>query len=77
MASWPPESWVDDEEVDVALLTTRIKTPFGDLNTHTHDGSGGDGSADITPNSVRYTDQADEAAPAAGKTITWSNSGKL
>lgn len=77
MASWPPETWVDDEQTTVALLTTRVKTPFDDLNAHTHDGSGGDGSADILPDSVRYTDQSAPAAPGSGLTNTYAVSGKL
>jgi hypothetical protein len=77
MATWPPESWVDDERVTVAVLTTRVTDAFTALNAHTHDGSGGDGSANITPSSVLFTDQADLDAPASGKTVLWSNSGKL
>jgi len=77
MATWPPESWVDDERVTVAVLTTRVTDAFTALNAHTHDGSGGDGSANITPSSVLFTDQSDLSAPASGKTVLWSNSGKL
>ena len=77
MATWPPESWVDDERVTVAVLTTRVTDAFNDLSAHTHDGTGGDGSANITPASVLFTDQSDPDAPASGKTIIWTNSGKL
>ena len=77
MATWPPESWVDDERVTVAVLTTRVTDAFTALNAHTHDGTGGDGSANITPSSVLFTDQSDLDAPASGKTVLWSNAGKL
>jgi hypothetical protein len=68
---------VDDERVTVAVLTTRVTDAFTALNAHTHDGSGGDGSANITPSSVLFTDQSDLDAPASGKTVLWSNAGKL
>ena len=77
VGTWPPPSWTDDERVTVAIMLARVSGPFTDMESHAHSGAAGDGSAALTPNTVLFTDQADEDAPASGKTILWTNSGKL
>ena len=43
--------------------------------THNHDGSLGSGSAALDLTTTLFTDQSDQDAPAAGKTIVWTGSG--
>lgn len=56
---------------------TYIRDNWTFFATHTHSGASGDGSAALAPNTVLFTDRSDEDAPASGKTILWTNSGKL
>ena len=54
-----------------------IRDRFEMLTDHPHDGSAGEGSAALAPQTVLLTDKSDEAAPAAGKTVVWTGSGRL
>ena len=64
----------DTGDVD---MNEEVRDRFEMLSDHVHAGSDGEGSADIVPDSVQFTDQSDLAAPGAGKTVVWSNGGRL
>ena len=65
-----------DDSTDVDM-NEEVRDRFEMFTDHVHDGSDGEGSADIVPDSVQFTDQTDFDAPASGKTIIWTNGGRL
>ena len=58
-------------------MNEEVRDRFEMLSDHDHSGSAGEGSAAMTLNSVQFSDQADLAAPGAGKTIIWTTGGRL
>tara|TARA_R110002110_G_scaffold43035_4_gene134328 strand:- start:617 stop:949 length:333 start_codon:yes stop_codon:yes gene_type:complete len=47
------------------------------LSDHVHSGAVGEGSANLTLSSTQFTDVSTPSAPASGKTIIWTGSGRL
>lgn len=78
--AWKAAEMGGDDDADASTdvdLNEEIRDRMEMLTDHVHDGSDGEGSADIVPDAVRYTDQSDLSAPGAGLTVVWSNGGRL
>jgi len=64
----------DTADVD---MNEEVRDRFEMLTDHDHSGAAGEGSADITLGSILFTDQSSLAAPASGKTVIWTEGGRL
>lgn len=72
-----PRTWATGLVVTATILNTEIRDQLLHYAIHNHDGGSGNGASAIDPTTFRMNDSADPAAPGSGKTIIWTNSGKL
>lgn len=78
MAWTSPATVGGGQLIDAAWMNTYLRDNLNALSTHTHDGAPGGGTAELAGvDSVTTDDIADPSAPGAGKTVIWTNSGKL
>ncbi len=77
MAWTGSKTWAVGELVTVALMGTYVKANQEVIDTHVHGGSAGDGDDEMAGvDSLTHDDISAPSAPASGKTIIYTASGR-